>query len=44
MAVQYAKAMELTVAAVDVDDVKLDLARRPGATVAVNAKKEGSTA
>lgn len=44
MAAQCAKAMGLTVAAVDVDDAKRDLARRPGATVAVNAKKEGSTA
>ncbi|CAN7586215.1 alcohol dehydrogenase AdhP [Pseudoxanthomonas sp. LjRoot143] len=38
MAVQYAKAMGLNVAAVDVDDSKLDLARRLGATVTVNAK------
>jgi len=38
MAVQYAKAMGLNVAAVDVDDAKLDLARRLGATVTVNAK------
>lgn len=38
MAVQYARAMGLNVAAVDVDDAKLDLARRLGATVAVNAK------
>lgn len=38
MAVQYAKAMGLNVAAVDVDEAKLDLARRLGATVAVNAK------
>ena len=37
MAVQYAKAMGLNVAAVDVDDAKLDLARRLGATVTVNA-------
>ncbi|MBF6025456.1 alcohol dehydrogenase AdhP [Lysobacter niastensis] len=37
MAVQYAKAMGLNVAAVDVDDDKLDLARRLGATVTVNA-------
>ena len=29
MAVQYAKAMGLNVAAVDIDDAKLDLARRP---------------
>jgi propanol-preferring alcohol dehydrogenase len=38
MAVQYAKAMGLNVAAVDVDDAKLDLARRLGATVIVNAR------
>src|SRR5262249_29958811 len=38
MAVQYAKAMGLNVAAVDVDDAKLDLARRLGAVVSVNAK------
>jgi len=37
LAVQYAKAMGLNVAAVDVDDGKLDLARRLGATVTVNA-------
>jgi propanol-preferring alcohol dehydrogenase len=30
MAVQYARAMGLHVAAVDVDDRKLDLARRVG--------------
>lgn len=38
MAVQYARAMGLNVAAVDVDDAKLDLATRLGATVTVNAK------
>ena len=38
MAVQYAKAMGLNVAAVDIDDAKLDLATRLGATVTVNAK------
>jgi propanol-preferring alcohol dehydrogenase len=38
MAVQYAKAMGLNVAAVDVDDEKLALARRLGATVTVNAR------
>ena len=38
MAVQYAKAMGLNVAAVDVDDAKLRLAERLGATVTVNAK------
>lgn len=38
MAVQYARAMGLNVAAVDVDDDKLDLAQRLGATVTVNAR------
>jgi len=38
MAVQYAKAMGLNVAAVDVDDSKLQLATRLGATVTVNAR------
>ncbi|WP_045736953.1 alcohol dehydrogenase AdhP [Xanthomonas sp. MUS 060] len=38
MAVQYAKAMGLKVAAVDVDEAKLDLARRLGAEITVNAK------
>jgi alcohol dehydrogenase, propanol-preferring len=38
MAVQYARAMGLHVAAVDVDERKLDLARRLGAAVAVNAR------
>lgn len=38
MAVQYARAMGLHVAAVDVDDRKLELARRLGAAVAVNAR------
>ena len=37
MAVQYAKAMGLNVAAVDIDDAKLDLARKLGATLTVNA-------
>jgi propanol-preferring alcohol dehydrogenase len=37
MAVQYAKEMGLNVAAVDVDDAKLQLAKRLGATVTVNA-------
>lgn len=40
MAVQYAKAMGMHVAAIDVDDAKLDLARRLGASVTVNARKE----
>ena len=38
MAVQYARAMGLNVAAVDVEDDKLELARRLGATVTVNAR------
>jgi alcohol dehydrogenase, propanol-preferring len=37
MAVQYAVAMGLNVAAVDIDDAKLALARKLGATVTVNA-------
>ncbi|CBV42702.1 alcohol dehydrogenase AdhP [Halomonas elongata] len=37
MAVQYARAMGLNVAAVDVDDAKLALAERLGATITVNA-------
>jgi len=39
MAVQYAKAMGMNVAAVDIDDGKLDLARRLGAEVTVNARE-----
>jgi propanol-preferring alcohol dehydrogenase len=39
MAVQYAKAMGRNVAAVDIDDTKLELARKLGATVTVNALK-----
>lgn len=39
MAVQYARAMGLNVAAVDVDDAKLKLAERLGAVVTVNALK-----
>ena len=38
MAVQYAIAMGLRVAAVDVDDAKLELAYKHGAEVAVNAR------
>ena len=38
LAVQYARAMGLNVAAVDIDDAKLDLAKRLGASIAVNAK------
>lgn len=37
MAVQYAKAMGLNVAAVDIDDKKLALAKQLGASVTVNA-------
>ena len=40
VAVQYAKAMGLHVAAVDVDDTKLALAKRLGADQAVNAAKQ----
>ncbi|MBP7001054.1 alcohol dehydrogenase AdhP [Amaricoccus sp.] len=40
MAVQYAKAMGLNVAAVDIAEDKLDLARRLGATLTVNALEE----
>jgi alcohol dehydrogenase, propanol-preferring len=38
MAVQYAQAMGFNVAAVDIDDAKLDFARRLGAAVTVNAR------
>ena len=40
VAVQYARAMGLHVAAVDVDDTKLELARTLGATLTVNARHE----
>lgn len=39
MAVEYAVSMGLHVAAVDVDDAKLDLARKVGAKVTVNVRK-----
>ncbi|RWE81254.1 MAG: alcohol dehydrogenase AdhP [Mesorhizobium sp.] len=39
LAVQYAKAMGLNVVAVDIDDAKLDLAKRLGAALAVNARQ-----
>lgn len=38
LAVQYAKSMGFHVGAVDVDDKKLELAKRLGATVTVNAR------
>lgn len=44
MAVQYARAMGLNVAAVDIDDAKLALAERLGATVTVNARKHDPAA
>lgn len=44
MAVQYAKAMGLNVIAVDVDELKLDLAKRLGAALAVNARTEDPVA
>ncbi|HSD38515.1 MAG TPA: alcohol dehydrogenase AdhP [Rhodocyclaceae bacterium] len=40
LAVQYAKAMGFHVAAVDIDDEKLNLARKLGADLTVNAKAE----
>lgn len=42
VAVQYAKAMGLHVAAVDVDEAKLDLARRLGADLAVDGREDGA--
>ena len=44
MAVQYATAMGLNVAAIDVDDDKLALARRLGATLTINAITEDPVA
>lgn len=44
LAVQYAKAMGMNVAAVDVDDSKLALASRLGATVTVNARQQDPAA
>jgi len=40
MAVQYARAMGMTVAAIDIDDEKLALAKRLGASITVNARHE----
>jgi len=39
MAVQYARAMGLNVIAVDIDDAKLELATKHGASLVVNARK-----
>jgi len=44
MAVQYARAMGLNVIAVDVDDAKLELAKRLGASLGVNARKSDPAA
>jgi alcohol dehydrogenase, propanol-preferring len=44
LAVQYARAMGLNVVAVDVDDAKLALARRLGASLAINARTEDPAA
>ena len=44
LAVQYAKAMGLHVCAVDIDDAKLEHAKRLGADVMVNAKQADPTA
>ena len=44
LAVQYARAMGLNVLAVDIDDAKLDLAKRLGASLAVNARSEDPVA
>lgn len=40
LAVQYAKAMGMHVAAIDVADDKLELAKQLGADITINAKKE----
>ena len=40
LAIQYAKAMGLLVCGVDIDDGKLDHARRLGADLVINAKRE----
>lgn len=44
MAVQYARAMGLNVAAVDVDGAKLEFARRLGASLTVNARQQDPAA
>ena len=38
LAIQYARAMGLSVAAIDIDDTKLEHAKRLGADLAINAK------
>lgn len=38
LAIQYAKAMGLSVAAIDIDDTKLEHAKRLGADLAINAR------
>jgi len=40
LAVQYARAMGLQVAAIDIDDEKLELAKKLGATLTVNAMNQ----
>lgn len=44
VAIQYARAMGMHVAAVDIADDKLELARKLGAEVTLNAAKEDATA
>lgn len=44
VAIQYARAMGLHVAAIDVADDKLELAKRLGAELAINAKREDAAA
>lgn len=44
VAIQYARAMGLHVAAIDVDDAKLRLARRLGASLTVNARDQDPAA
>lgn len=44
MAVQYAKAMGLNVVAIDIDDAKLDLAKKLGAMMTINARHEDPAA
>jgi propanol-preferring alcohol dehydrogenase len=44
LGVQYAKAMGLRICAVDIDDGKLDHAKRLGADAVVNARRDGPVA